>query len=341
MRVTQQDIARIAQVSQATVSRVVAGDTRVEPEKRQRVLGVMAQQNYRPDVRAQALRHKRTHLVGLVLQRPEGGLKDDPFYSSLISEITRYLGPTHYHLCLDITRDASSQSAVYDELLRSRRVDGLILVEPESEDVRLQKLQEDEFPFVVLGNPRGAALHSVDNDNVLAARMATLHLLDNGFKRVGFLAGPAGVLVSDDRLTGYRMAMVERNLPEMVWHARFGHEAAAERSCDFLGLPGSPEALVVLDDFMATGVAKTARRLKLSIPKDLALVIFNDSSLCGLIEGGLTSVNMNFEQMIREACQRLVFLIEEKVAREPSRLLISCELKVRGSSLRSPGGSVQ
>jgi len=335
MRVTQQDIAKIARVSQATVSRVLAGDSRVEPETRDRVLGAMAKSNYRPDVRAQSLRQKRTHLIGLVLKRPEGGIKDDPFFSCLISEITTFLSQTKYHLCLDIAKDAKAQTAIYDNLLRTRRVDGLILVEPECGDQRLQRLHEEGFPFVVLGNPRGSALHSVDNDNVLASRMATLHLLDNGYRNIGFLAGPQGVTVSDDRVTGYRMAMRERGEMDQVWHSEFGFHAAAATASEILRQPIRPEAMVVLDDFMATGLSTTARQLGIRVPSDLALVSFNDSSLCWLFEGGLTSVNMNFELMMRTACERLIAIIEDESSFEPSRMVISCELKVRGSSRRS------
>lgn len=337
MRVTQQDIARLADVSQATVSRVLAGDERVEGDKRERVLHVIKQSNYRPDVRAQALRRRRTSLVGLVLKRPDGGLKDDPFYSALISEITQVLSKSHYHLCLDVAADSRSQTGVYDELLRTRRVDGLILVEPETEDERLHKLQDDKFPFVVIGNPRTSVMHSVDNDNVLAARIATQHLVENGYRRIGFLAGPSGVAVSEDRVTGYRMVMAEHGLVPRVWTTDFGFSSAFAACRPILDSPDRPDALVVLDDFMAMGVARAARRLGLSQPADLGLVSFNDSSLCELVEGGITSVNMNFEQLVQEACRKLVQIIESKVAPVPSRQVIPCALMVRGSSTRPLG----
>ncbi len=337
MRVTQQDIARLADVSQATVSRVLAGDTRVEEDKRDRVLKVIKQSNYRPDVRAQALRRRSTNLIGLVLKRPDGGLKDDPFFSALISEITQVLSRSNYHLCLDVAPDSGSQTGVYDELLRTRRVDGLILVEPETGDERLHKLQDDRFPFVVIGNPRTSVMHSVDNDNVLAGRIATLHLVENGYRRIGFLGGPTGVAVSEDRLTGYRMVMAEHGLAPRVWTSEFGFSAACDSALPILDSPDRPDALVVLDDFMAMGVARTARKAGLKLPGDLGLVSFNDSSLCDLVDGGVTSVNMRFEQLVRDSCQKLIQIIESKVPPVPSRLVIPCELKVRGSS-RKPLG---
>jgi DNA-binding LacI/PurR family transcriptional regulator len=333
MRVTQQDIARIANVSQATVSRVLAGDSRVENDKRDRVLSAMEQANYRPDVRAQSLRKRRTDLIGIVLRANEDGAKDDPFIAALVSEITTALTDTDFHLCLDIAKDARHQSSVYDELLRTRRIDGLLLVEPEMNDVRLQRLQRDRFPFVVIGNPRGTLLHSVDNDNVMAARMATVHLLDQGFHDIGFLAGPKNVAVSDDRITGYEMAIRERGLTPRIWHSAFGHEDAANVALQILSERKRPRALVVMDDFMATGVIKSANRANLQVPQDLAIVSFNDSVLCHLVPGGLTSVNMNLSVLVKQAIEKLIALIDRPGEVEPSRQVVPCELKVRGSAL--------
>lgn len=336
MRVTQQDIAKAANVSQATVSRVLAGDARVEASKRDRVNAAIQATNYQPDVRAQALRRKRTNLIGLVLKRSHSELRDDPFFATLVAEISQFLSTTPYHLCLDVAEDGDGQSAIYDELLRSRRVDGLILVEPEAHDTRLCKLQEEGFPFVVIGNPRSSAFQSVDNDNVLAGRMATLHLLENGYQSVGMVAGPDGVVVSDDRSMGYRLAMAERGLDAHVWHSGFGYRAAAQAAQDILRGPRRPEALVVMDDFMALGVSRTAHNLDIHVPGDLALVSFSVGNLCALIESGLTTVDMNIGDLVAHACRKLIDAVEGNGS-EPSRTVVSCELRSRISSRRAAG----
>lgn len=336
MRVTQQDIAKAANVSQATVSRVLAGDTRVEASKRERVNAAIQATNYQPDVRAQALRRKRTNLIGLVLKRSHGELKDDPFFATLVAEITQFLSSTPYHLCLDVAEDGDGQSDIYDELLRSRRVDGLILVEPEAEDRRLSKLQEEGFPFVVIGNPRSASFHSVDNDNVLAGRMATLHLLENGYRSVGMVAGPEGVVVSDDRSMGYRLAMAETGGKPQVWHAGFGYRAAAQAAQEILRSPDRPEALVVMDDFMALGVSRAAHNLDIRVPGELALVSFSVGNLCALIESGLTTVDMNISDLVANACRKLIEVVEGESV-DPSRTVVSCELRTRTSSRRIVG----
>ena len=335
MRVTQQDIARIANVSQATVSRVLAGDEKVEPNIRERVMEAVERKNYKPDVRARSLRGAGTGLIGLVVNRPPGGLANDPFFARLTSEIMDYLAGHPYHLCLEGVGEGIGQDAIYDEMLRTRRVDGLILVESEARDERIARLRKDKFPFVLLGNPLASEeVHSVDNDNVHAAEIATTHLLDGGFQRVGFLGARSGVTVSDDRIAGYQRAIRGRQDEHLIWHADFGSDAARTAASEILSAPERPDALVVLDDYMAMGVVLAARELGLRIPKDLGMVAFNDSNLCDLLEGGLSSVSLNIDEMVRAAGDALLAIVEGRPEEAPVRTIVPCELRVRGSSIR-------
>lgn len=342
-RVTQRDIARLSKVSQATVSRVLAGDDRVDILTSERVRAVMREHNYRPDVLARSLRSRRSGLIGLVVKRPPGGLHDDPFFANLASEIMDYLSTTPYHLCMEMATERT-QEAVYDELLRARRVDGLVLVEPEARDERIQKLQADRFPFVLIGNPdairngdAGDQPWSVDNDNVLAGELATKHLIDAGFKRIGMVAGPPAVTFSEDRIAGYRRAVTNAHQRPMVWHSDFGLTAAKEIALSILCSSDRPDALVVLDDFMAMGVVLAARAQHIKIPENLGLVSFNDSSLCHVLEGGLSSTSLNIREIVQEACGRLLRIIEDKPVAGERRAVVPTQLKVRGSSLPGKG----
>ncbi|HEY0865916.1 MAG TPA: LacI family DNA-binding transcriptional regulator [Fimbriimonas sp.] len=336
MRVTQQDIAKIANVSQATVSRVLAGDEKVEPTIRTRVVEAIRKHNYQPDVRARSLRSKHTGLIGLVVSRPQGGLTEDPFFASLTAEIIDYLAGRPYHLCLDMAYDEHSQTAIYDEMLRTRRVDGLILVESEARDARLPRLQNDDFPFVLIGNPvMSPQIHSVDNDNVLAAEMATSHLFEQGYRRVGIVAARPGVTVSDDRIQGYCNVIEERNAESLIWHADFGADAARDCAIRALSCPNPPDALVVLDDYMAMGVVMAARSQGIRVPDQLGVVSFNDTNLCELIDGGLTSVSLNIKELVAQTCDRLLEVISGEANGAPRRIVVPCELKVRGSSVRA------
>jgi DNA-binding LacI/PurR family transcriptional regulator len=335
LRVTQRDIARLLQVSQATVSRVLAGDERVDTDTKERIQQAIVEHNYRPDVRARSLRNQRSGLIGLVFKRPSGGLHDDPFFANLVSEIMDFLSGSPYHLCVEMVTP-STQQDTYDEMLRTRRVDGLILVESESRDQRIVQLDRDQFPFVLIGNPiakEDMDIYSVDNDNILAGEIATRHLVANGYKRIGILAGPRGVTVSEDRLIGYQTAISGRQDVEMIWHSEFGLEAAKEAAMYIFSSERKPDALVVLDDFMAMGVVLAAKASRIRIPQDLGLVSFNNSSICNLVEGGLTSVSLNISEIVKVACSRLLRIVEDRPVSGPKRVIVPTQLVVRGSSV--------
>jgi DNA-binding LacI/PurR family transcriptional regulator len=333
MRVTQFDIAKFAKVSQATVSRVLSGDDRVETELRDRVLETMREHNYQPDVRARSLRTRRTGLIGLVLQRPPGGLAEDPFFAALSAGIMDFLYGRPYHLCIDVVADDRSQAGIYDEMLRTRRVDGLILVEPRASDARVAMLQRDQFPFVIIGDPKHDSIASVDNDNVQAGYMATKHLIDQDYRQIGILGGPPRVNFSDDRVRGYVNAMCDAGRTPHVWHSEFGYEAARFASLEIFDSSQRPDAMVVLDDFMAFGVVASARERFLRIPDHLGLVSFNNTNLCNLMEGGMSSVSLQIERMVERAVSKLLEIIEGEIE-SPVREIIPCELVVRASSHR-------
>lgn len=333
-RVTQLDIARAASVSQATVSRVLAGDERVDPITRDRVMAAVEMHNYRPDARARSLRNKTTGLIGLAIQRPAHGLEDDPFYTSLISEIADGLAGTEYRLCLQLVATQEQQYEVYEELLRGRSVDGMILVESEANDSRLELLHRDSFPFVLIGNPGGLNVWSVDNDNVHAGQLATRHLMEQGYERIGMIAGRRGLMVSDERVLGYQRALGLSGMPTQVFHSDFGLEAAEATATLALSRPDRPDALVVLDDFMALGVLRAARRYGLSVPDDLGLIGFNDSKLCEMTSPELSSVSLNLRRLVQSAVKRLISVLEDEAPEFPEREIVPCLLKVRTSSSR-------
>ena len=335
MRVTQRDIARIAKVSQATVSRVISGDEKVEPDIRTRVAQVILEQNYQPDVRAQSLRNQRTNLIGLVIKRPQGGIINDPFYANLIASIIEQLSTTDFHLCVDCAETNEKHQSLYDEMLRTRRVDGLILVESEAADDRIQKLQRDRFPFVLIGNPLHAAeVHSIDNDNVHASEQVTKHLIEQGYRRIAFLGAKTGITVSDDRIAGYQRALRGVQDDHLIFHSDFGSEAARATAREILSLENRPDAIVVLDDFMALGVSAASREFKLTVPHDLGIASFNDSSLCDVIGGGLTSVNLNIAEIVRATVDRLLDIINEQDFDSVRRIIIPSKLTIRNSSKR-------
>jgi DNA-binding LacI/PurR family transcriptional regulator len=148
---------------------------------------------------------------------------------------------------------------------------------------------------------------------------------------VGFLGARTGIAVSDDRIEGYAMAAAAYGETPKVYHAEFGFEAARLRAIEIFAAAMRPGGLVVLDDFMAFGVYQAARESRVSIPDDLGLIAFNDSSLCSLLPGGLSSISLAIDEIVRTTVSKLLRVIEgESVT--PIRDIVPCELRARGTS---------
>ncbi|GIV17327.1 MAG: LacI family transcriptional regulator [Armatimonadota bacterium] len=332
---TQNQIAKLSRVSQATVSRVLRGDPRVNEELRQRVLAVIEKHGYVPDARAQSLRSQRTGILGLVVHRSPKQLARDPFFSALIASIIEFAGKAGYHLCVDAARAVQSRRAIYEDLLRTRRVDGLILVEPQTRDERMPRLLEEGFPFVLIGRYEPIdAVYSVDNDNIGAGRMATEYLLRKGHRRIAHISGPRGLFVCEDRYTGYQQALKEAGVccvPELVVWGDFSEEHGYRAMSRLLSLPNPPTAVVAVDDLVAVGALRAARERGTSIPQQLAVIGFNDSPFCQYVDPPLSSVAVDIRALAQMATEVLIHQIEEREVPQ-RRYIVPCHLVERASA---------
>jgi len=333
----QTEIARIAKVSQATVSRVLNNDPQVKEELRQRVLAAVEAHDYVPDARAQSLRssNKSSQTLGLVIHRAPAQLAHDPFFSALIAAILDQGGRHGYHLCVDAARTVHSRRAIYEELLRSRRVDGLILVESETDDERIARLNTQGFPFVLIGRyERVETIYSVDNDNVGAAKMATDYFIQKGHTRIAYIGGPEGLVLTRDRLAGYQSALAEAGLegdPSLAQFGDFTEQSGSQIMLHLLALPRPPTAVLALDDTLALGAMRAAKRNGLRIPEEVAIIGFNNSPLCSYVEPALTSVAVDIPELARTATDMLIDLIEG-CAIEPKRRIVPSHLVIRSSA---------
>ncbi|MCL6475478.1 MAG: LacI family transcriptional regulator [Firmicutes bacterium] len=329
---TQNQIARLSRVSQATVSRVLRGDPRVNEELRQRVLAVIEKHGYVPDARAQSLRSQRSGILGLVVHRSPRRLAGDPFFSALIAALIEFGGKAGYHLCVDAARAIQSRRAIYEELLRTRRVDGLILVEPQTQDERMPRLLQEGFPFVLIGRYEPTdAVYSVDNDNVGAGRMATEHLIRKGHERIAHISGPRGIFVCEDRHAGYRCTLEEAGLkysPDLVVWGDFSEEHGYRAMSRLLSLPNPPTAVVAVDDLVAIGALRAAKERGVCIPQQLAIIGFNDSPFCQYVDPPLSSVAVDIRALAQMATDVLVKLVEGREVPQ-RRYIVPCHLVER------------
>ena len=334
---TQRQIAHLSDVSQATVSRVMNNDPRVDETVRERVLAIVRQHDYVPNARAQSLRGQKSGTLGLIVHRAPEELAIDPFFSALIVAILQVGSRSGYHLCVDTARTVASQRTIHEELLRTRRVDGLILVGTENDDERIARLLDGGFPFVLIGrHTPEEAIHSVDNDNIAAGEMIALELQRRGYQRIAYIGGPRGISVSEDRLTGCRNILhCDGNqwTTQFVAYSDFTESGGCTAMKQLLHSEVRPDAIIAVDDVTAVGAMRGARAHGLSIPDDMAFVGFNDSAFCAYADPPLSSVSIDITGLAHEATRTLIERIEQPDL-IPSRRLIPCALVAR-ASLRS------
>ncbi|MBX5456499.1 MAG: LacI family DNA-binding transcriptional regulator [Thermogemmatispora sp.] len=309
-KVTIEDIARLAGVSKATVSRVLNERSNVKAETRERVLRVMQEQGFVPSLAAAGLAGGRSRLVGVLTP---------PFTQPTVPEILRGVAEaiehTDYEIVLYSTNAGQSPTTIVNRILALGLTSCLLVIQPGPLTPRLLQLASQGLPVVVIddqGPP--PELPSVGIDNRVSAYQATMHLIRLGYRRIAHLQGPAEFRCAQERYQGYRQALEEAGLPfdpALVFNGTF--ETASGRACAAalvtLPLAERPEAIFIANDQMAFGFLSAAEALGLRIPQDLAVVGFDDIPLSAHVRPTLTTIKQPFYEMGRNAVELLLSLL--------------------------------
>lgn len=335
--VTIKDIAKIAGVSPSTVSRVVSNHPRISHETSRKVKAIMEQEGYHPNIMAKSLVSKTTQTLGILLPRPAEELFQNDFFGELLRGIVTQATSVGYDtLITTVTKDSDELNAI-SRLVRGQRVDGILLLSSRTSDPVIGFLQENKFPFVLIG--RSDEFHdvlSIDNNNIQAAQDATNHLLAQGHTRIGFINGPTNLVVSQDRLAGYHKALLEANItprPEWTIAVDMMQQSGFRAISGYMSMPDRPSALVVFDDAIAFGVLRGLTELGYSVPEDISLVSFNNIPLSGLASTPISSVDIGIYHLGYTASQFLLRSAQGKPLPE-DQIIIPHRLIVRKSSLK-------
>lgn len=334
--VTIRDVAKAAGVSVATVSSVfnARNQVRISPETRERVLKVARELGYRPRKVAQGLRKGLTYLIGLVIPlQPESPLS--PFFYEAVSGALKATKEKGWMVSILGFKDRAEELSLLQKAVSQHLVDGVLLFDPQENDPRFPLLK-GRLPFVVIGRTDDPEIHTVDNDNVEAAKLATQHLIRLGHKRIAFVHIPLSYFTAKDRLEGYKQALTEAKLPfrrEFLVEADgyYGVEAGYRAMLTLLEkVKEPPTAVLAMDDTLALGCIQAAAEKGLKVPSDLAVVGFNDSAFSAHCEPPLTTVRIFSETLAYYAVDMLLRLVQGEVV-APKRVTVPTQLIVRKS----------
>jgi DNA-binding LacI/PurR family transcriptional regulator len=335
MSVTIKDVAKRAGVSPSTVSRVISNHPRISAATAAKVRRVMEEIGYHPNLAAKSLVSKMTKTLGLILPRPAEELFLNLFFSEFIRGIVSKATRDGYDVLMTSGASEREEMEAIKRLVKGKRVDGIVLLSSRKEDPLVAYLHKEQFPFILIGRSMDFSdILSIDNDNEQASYDATRHLIELGHKRIGFVSGPPNLVVSHDRLEGYKRALKEHGLemrPEWIVEGEFLQESGYRAMSYIMGIPERPTALVVIDDLVAYGVLRGLNELGYRVPEDVSLISFNNIAISALTTPPLTSIDIGIYQMGYMAAQALV----RKVTTDrdyAERIIIPHRLELREST---------
>ncbi len=340
---TMRDVAAAANVSAATVSRVLNGIA-VDPAKAARVQAAVKSAGYRRNPIGRALRTRRTRNWSFIAADIE-----DSFFTSVLRGLDDMALANDHTVMVSNTNDDPEREVTHVRLAVENQVSGVVLATETTNPVALAPLLATSTPVVLIETVSVdcGEMDTVLVDNRLGARAATIHLIEQGYERIACLAGPVGHHATNERLRGYgeALAAASRTTDQVVEHADYRPEGGHRAALSLLDGPHRPDALLIFNSQMAAGAIRAARSRVLSIPRDLGIVAFDDASWTSLVTPPLTVVRQPTLELGRAAGE--VLLDRAKHLEEPAEAggknyihrVLAPELVVRSSSLRngSPG----
>ena len=333
-QVSIKDVARIAGVSIATVSRCINDPERVKQQTRRKVQAAISQTGYSPNTLAQSFRRGKTHVIMVVL--PSVG---DPFFTGVMHGIRSIAAENGYSLLINETQFNTMTADEIGAMVVSRQADGIVLLaamSPFGTDL-LSSQNNRRLPVVVgceIVSLEMAGFPSVHIDNTAAAQEATEYLLSQGHRRVAFIHGQEQSLLTKDRENGYRASMQAAGVPiEQGWvvEGNLTIDGAIKATQSLIQHPRRPTAIFCANDEMAMGCIHEIKSAGLRVPEDISVMGFDDTRYAAILDPPLTTVYQPVEEIGERVIYRLLREIEEGRSRNAEPEIVPHKLIIRHS----------
>lgn len=294
-RITIGDVARAAGVSKGTVSLAYSGKRHVAPATKQRILDAAESLRWNPSHSARALATSRTGAIGLVIRRRPEVLANDSFFPSFIAGTEAVLAEADLGLMLHVVADEAAETAVY-ERLAAGRVDGVILLDVQNCDRRVELVRELGLPAVMLvaqepDPATSGGIPAVYTDDADAVVELVERLVDAGHTRIAHVSGPLHYVHAAARRDAFVASLRAGGLDATaVVEGDFTAAAGRDATAELLDRADPPTAIVYANDIMAIAGLSLARSRGLRVPEDLSITGFDDTDLSAHLSPGLTTV---------------------------------------------------
>jgi len=330
---TIKDIAKKAEVSVATVSKVMNGYDDIGEVTKAKVLKIIKENNYRPNANAQSLRTNKSFLVGLFFKDHQDSGVKHPFFRGIISGLEERLLENNYDMIL-FSANWEDQFS-YLEKCQFRNVDGAILMGVPKDDPKLPELLNAKIPSVFIDLDISDAKASyIISDNEKGAREAVRHLAELGHQKIAVIEGEEITIPTQKRLAGYKAEMKAQNLEikdDWIIQGRFSVDGGIKAMEKILKLEDRPTAIFCMGDEIAVGAMQTIKEAGLNVPDDFSIVGFDDIEISQYLNPALTTIRQQKDEMGIEAANMVLEMInnpEKKVEAE----IIDTEFVLRNST---------
>lgn len=331
-KLTIKKIAELAGVSKATVSRVLNGYPHIRDEVRMKVMEVVEETGYQRNNVARMLASDYSNMIGLVIPSNAQTVFTDPYFPKLTRTISLAVRQREQTLALFLCETKSEAYETVRSILANGLLDGIIVTADDRNSLMEKALKEGGMPYVFIGRPiNDAGVHYIDTDNIAGGELATTHLIERGYQRIGIIGSNKNIS-ADDRYQGYLNALAAHGIPLDESLVTFGDYSLDSGYAGMARLlPAQPDAVFVTSDTMALGALRTLREHGLRVPQDVAVVGYDDLPPAIQADPQLTTIRQPIEQTGQLAVDTLLQIIETP-ERPLRQVKLSNELIIRAST---------
>ena len=323
-------LAKAAGVSEATVSRVLNGDSSVHPDRASRVQDAVVKLGYRKNRVASAQASGRSGLIAVVID-DDISVFEDPFWATVTSGVSRILSENGIHTVLMVSPVGSADGGVA-HYLKSGEVDGAIFFVLHS-DALVNHLKKSGLPMVIAGTPHTSLdIPFVDTDNFGGAYSATRHLINKGCQKVGIITGDLGTTAAKQRLDGYLQAFRETGgVPAkgLICEGDYSLQSGMDRTTQLLLTHPDVDGIFASNDLMAAGAVTVLQDLGRMVPEHVKVVGFDDSPIAQTVRPALTTIRQDVVALGEAAGALIIAQLE---GQDVKPFITSTELIIRASA---------
>ena len=335
--VTIYDLAKLLNISPATVSRGLKGHPAISKKTKKKIDELASQMGYRSNNFARNLRKQRTNTIGVIVPR-----LNSYFMSTVIAGIENIAYKEGFNLIISQSSEDVKKEVASAVTLFNSRVDGLLvsLAYNTNSFAHFDPFVQRKIPLMFFDRvPKRESDFSLLIDNKRAGWQATTHLLEQGCRRIVHITGNINRNVYADRMLGYQQALAERAIPfreEWVITNDLSQEAGAAAARTILQLPELPDGLFVANDNCAVGCMLALKQAGIRIPEDMLFVGFNNDPVSTVIEPNLSTINYPGCEMGEVSARNLINHINDQTATASvNTIILRSELVIRASSVKN------